>query len=417
MPLSRSRSRSPGRWRKLSRSRSRSRRRSRTPKKSRSPSKSHKSTRKHKSKSPRPRIPSPSPHRSRARSPSSITARNLRVQAKISETSLFAELVKDRNMRELAYKKLQAAKEKAVNQDEVQIIEGTDEKDGSNASSIENKAFVDNKDKSVNHNKEQQQAKFAGESGAIKCVDVVDIPVPMSDEGGTAGKTPPLPSNQSAVGAPPLPNPSSAANVASHTIAHTSPNTTSMISNSCAINVSHSPNFPTHAGVQQPPPPPPPPPLPQQSESTVLSQVSVPIAAPVLPNMSIPPPPIPIPVPAPNIMSKFNPPNNLVQLKSVDPPKPPIVAFKTKSLSKLPLPPGINQNDLESIDSPPSRSPSPPSKAQLKFPASTPKPPQKKSIKDLPMPPGLFYSSVFCALVFNIYICIYTHTQNIILVH
>lgn len=33
-------------------------------------------------------------------------------------------------MRELAYKKLQAAKEKVGNQDEVQIIENTDEKDG-----------------------------------------------------------------------------------------------------------------------------------------------------------------------------------------------------------------------------------------------------------------------------------------------
>ena len=119
--------------------------------------------------------------------------------------------------------------------------------------------------------------------------------------------------------------------------------------------------------------------------------VPIPVPVPVLPNLSVPPPPIPIPVPAPNTaMSKFNPPNNLVPLKSVDPPKPPIVAFKTKSLSRLPLPPGINQNDLESIDSPPSRSPSPPSKAQMKFPASTPKPPQKKSIKDLPMPPGKF---------------------------
>ncbi|XP_076653986.1 cyclin-dependent kinase 12 isoform X2 [Halictus rubicundus] len=379
LPLSRSRSRSPGRWRKIqSRSRSRSRRRSRTPKKSRSPSKSHKSVRKHKSKSPRPsRIPSPSPHRPRPRSPSSITARNLRVQAKISETSLFAELVKDRNMRELAYKKLQAAKEKAVNQDEVQIIEGTDDKDGSNASSENKASSTDNKDKYVNH---KDQAK--GTSESMKSVDVVDIPVPVSDDSGIAGKTPPLPMAVQSVSASNL----MPGGNQPPTVVYTSPTTAA--SNNCPVTVTSSPNFPTVTNVQAPP-------LPQSdpaNASCIPQQpsmpVPIPVPVPVLPNLSIPPPPIPIPVPAPNTaMSKFNPPNNLVPLKSVDPPKPPIVAFKTKSLSRLPLPPGINQNDLESIDSPPSRSPSPPSKAQMKFPASTPKPPQKKSIKDLPMPP------------------------------
>ncbi|XP_003704023.2 cyclin-dependent kinase 12 isoform X2 [Megachile rotundata] len=374
LPLSRSRSRSPGRWRKIqSRSRSRSRRRSRTPKKSRSPSKSHKSLRKHKSKSPRPsRIPSPSPHRPRARSPSSITARNLRVQAKISETSLFAELVKDRNMRELAYKKLQAAKEKAVNQDEVQIIEGTDEKDGGSASS-ENKVS-DNKDKYVNH---KEQLKPTNDS--VKSVDLVDIPVPMSDDNGIAGKTPPLPIVQS-VNAPNLMPGANQHTLATYT-------SSIALTSSCSVTVTSSPNFPAVTNVQAPPLP-----LSEPANTSGLPHVSmpvpIPVPVPVLPNLSVPPPPIPIPVPAPNTaMSKFNPPNNLVPLKSVDPPKPPIVAFKTKSLSRLPLPPGINQNDLESIDSPPSRSPSPPSKAQLKFPASTTKPPQKKSIKDLPMPP------------------------------
>lgn len=330
------------------------------------------------------------------------------MQAKISETSLFAELVKDRNMRELAYKKLQAAKEKAVNQDEVQIIEGTDERDdsGGNVSS-ENKTSTDNKDRSINH--KEQQAR-ASES----TVDVVDIPVPTtSDDGALAGKTPPLPPIGQSIAAASNSTSAVANPLAPHTIIHTSPNlsssSSSMPSNNCPITMSHSPNFPTPApGVQ--PPPPPPPPLPQSAEiaSTVLPQVSTPVvpmsvppipSAPILPNMSVPPPPIPpIPVPAPNIMSKFNPHNNLVPLKSVDPPKPPIVTFTTKSLKRLPLPPGINQNDLESIDSPPSRSPTPPSKTQSKFStATTPKPPQKKSIKDLPMPPGKFS---FCFLHF-----------------
>lgn len=49
-------------------------------------------------------------------------------------------------------------------------------------------------------------------------------------------------------------------------------------------------------------------------------------------------------------------------------------------LNKLPLPPGMKTTDLESIDSPPSRSPSP---------AQTPaKGKPKKGIRDLPLPPG-----------------------------
>lgn len=309
-------------------------------------------------------------------------------------------------MRELAYKKLQAAKEKAVNQDEVQIIEGTDERDGGSNVSSENKTSTDNKDRSSNH--KEQQAK-APESA----VDVVDIPVPTtSDDGALAGKTPPLPPIGQSVATVAAFNPTSGAManpLVPHAIIHTSPNPSSLSSamppNNCPITISHSPNFPAPApGVQ--PPLPPPPPLPQSAEvvSTVLPQVSasvVPVSvppippAPILPNMSVPPPPIPpIPVPAPNtIMSKFNAPNNLVPLKSVDPPKPPIVTFTTKSLKRLPLPPGINQNDLESIDSPPSRSPTPPSKTQSKFATvSMPKPPQKKGIKDLPMPPGKFFA-------------------------
>jgi cyclin-dependent kinase 12/13 len=170
--LSRSRSRSPHRWRKSSRSRSRSRRRSRTPKKSRSPnSKPHKTSRKHRSKSPRiSRIPSPV-HRSNRKSPTSIYERNLKVQAKISETSLFAELVKDRNMRELAFKKLQAAKEKA-SQDEVQIIEGSDEKDNSNGSSSTTTIIDRLNDKS-------STAATTPCPSMDLTVDVLDIPVPI----------------------------------------------------------------------------------------------------------------------------------------------------------------------------------------------------------------------------------------------
>lgn len=55
---------------------------------------------------------------------------------------------------------------------------------------------------------------------------------------------------------------------------------------------------------------------------------------------------------------------------------------KPKNVTKLPLPPGMNQEELEAIESPPSRSPSP-------LPVvAKPKTPPRKSIKDLPMPPG-----------------------------
>ena len=387
MPLSRSRSRSPGRWRKApSRSRSRSRRRSRSPKKkSRSPSKCHKTSRKHKSKSPRPsRIPSPLAHRPRhIRSPTSITARNLRVQAKISETSLFAELVKDRNMRELAFKKLQAAKEKAGCQDDVQIIEGTDERDG------ETRPPPGTPDKAPSNG---NQTLGIGE--ASQGVEIIDIPVPVvvtatssdfCEENSCAPRTPPLPTSAipTIPACPPgIPLPDSTSHFVHSPMANNNLGVTSN-SNGPSIPIiamtNNNTSYAEITSIKRTPPEIAFPPIPR---------------TPVLPNMSVPPPSMHITT-TPNAMAKFNTPNNLVPLKSVDPPKPPIVAFKTKSLSKLPLPPGINQNDLESIDSPPSRSPSPLSKGRVKEPlpgtSTGGLTGQKKGIKDLPMPPGIFF--------------------------
>lgn len=71
------------------------------------------------------------------------------------------------------------------------------------------------------------------------------------------------------------------------------------------------------------------------------------------------------------------------------PPAPPAEAAenggknsegKAKKVTKLPMPPGINQTDLEAIESPPSRSPTPP-------PAAKAKTPPRKGIMNLPMPP------------------------------
>lgn len=55
---------------------------------------------------------------------------------------------------------------------------------------------------------------------------------------------------------------------------------------------------------------------------------------------------------------------------------------KVKKVTKLPMPPGINQTDLEAIESPPSRSPTPPLPTRAKTPP-------RKGIMNLPMPPGM----------------------------
>lgn len=254
------------------------------------------------------------------------------MQVKIHETTLFAELVKTRNMRELeaSMKSLQKAYDKA-NQDDVQIIEGGDEKS-------------------------EEKARGGG-------VDVVDIPVPTTD--GENGKTPPLPVAATRLSTP-------------------------------CVSVNNSPGVVVEVPLQ-PPPLPPMPPAQEMAHQVPAPVPPIPVPAPppanAMPNLSVPPPPIPVPIHN-SFGNKFNSPNNLISIKMNDPPKPPIVEFKTKSLKKLPMPPGIDQNDLESIDSPPSRSPSPPKVTMMVrkevpiTPLGVGKLSRKRGIKDLPMPPG-----------------------------
>ncbi|XP_044583887.1 cyclin-dependent kinase 12 isoform X2 [Cotesia glomerata] len=359
--MSRSRSRSP-RWRKPSRSRSRERRRSRTPKRS-PPGKLPRSARK-RSKSPR-RIPSP--HRTRMRSPTSLKAINLRSQAKINETTLFAEMVKDRNIKELAYKKYQAAKEKEVNsQDDVQIIEGSDEKDSSSCSTDKSNGRVD------------------------KSVEIVDIPVPVPDT--SEGLTPPLPGQGSNSPFPPngasvcqkTPPPPPEEIPGTVPVPGTVPGTIHVPGTVPETAVSETTNVPGIVPGTVPVP---------STVPAVPTPNLIPVQAtvPVVTGNSVP-----VAVASPlNAISKFNTPNNLVPIKSIDPPKAPFVQFKTGKLSKLPLPPGINQNDLESIDSPPSRSPSPQRKGGTAGTGGTGGTPGtgamikniKKGITELPMPP------------------------------
>lgn len=86
-------------------------------------------------------------------------------------------------------------------------------------------------------------------------------------------------------------------------------------------------------------------------------------------------------------------PNNIHAVAVAPPPLPPQKPpestenggrsgeTKVKKVTKLPMPPGINQTDLEAIESPPSRSPTPPTPIKAKTPP-------RKGIMNLPMPPG-----------------------------
>lgn len=65
---------------------------------------------------------------------------------------------------------------------------------------------------------------------------------------------------------------------------------------------------------------------------------------------------------------------------------------KVKKVTKLPMPPGINQTDLEAIESPPSRSPTPP-------PAIKARTPPRKGIMNLPMPPGKKLVTIFFLII------------------
>ncbi|XP_044731727.1 cyclin-dependent kinase 12 isoform X2 [Chrysoperla carnea] len=164
--ISRSRSRSPARVR---------RRISRSPSWTRSSHYSHSSSsrshRKYRSRSPRPLRPSSprTPPRSRdirspERVPKSPTSRTLKLKEKISDTSLFAELVKDRHKRALALEKLLDKK------DETPKVE-------SNTPSNTGEGEMDiSEPETSNSQKENGIDLFASNDDSN--VAVVDIPVP-----------------------------------------------------------------------------------------------------------------------------------------------------------------------------------------------------------------------------------------------
>lgn len=122
-------------------------------------------------------------------------------------------------------------------------------------------------------------------------------------------------------------------------------------------------------------------PIPSDSkiEETRLNEIALPAVNNVSNNKAIPLPPRTPPLPG---EKGLTPPNKTEVDGTVSKEK-----VKIKSVTKLPMPPGINQTDLEEIESPPSCSPTPP--PQL-VKAKTP---PKKGIMNLPMPPGKFF---FC---------------------
>ena len=116
--------------------------------------------------------------------------------------------------------------------------------------------------------------------------------------------------------------------------------------------------------------------LPEVKMDIVESKPPTPQESVMLLPIIVKPPPVPAPVAPP--LPK--PPKPLTPKKSI-----PLLELskssKLKNVTKLPMPPGINQTDLETIESPPSRSPSP-------MPLPKAKTPPRKSIMNLPLPLG-----------------------------
>lgn len=225
----------------------------------------------------------------------------------MSETSLFAELVKDRNMRELAMKRLAALTDKS---DEPILVEETSQENNQPSSQEETTS-----------------------TPPPPTVNVDDIPVPKME-------SPPLPPTGKGVPGPyPL-----------------------------AMDPM---SFLPHGMV-----PPPNMLLPPTSktDSLIMSALNNQISESFVPCETL--------LEIVNSVNRTSEPVKkeiIVGVKNeLEPVKKSLLVTKPKSLTKLPMPPGIDQTDLESIDSPPSKSPSPVRE----------KTPPKKGIKDLPLPPG-----------------------------
>ncbi|GLH03551.1 Cyclin-dependent kinase 1 [Gryllus bimaculatus] len=466
--ITRSRSRSAPRWRRPSRSRSRSprgrnvrhwsrspsylgrgnrrssrsrsprakplipkRRRSQTPslRRSRSPF-----TRQRASRSPqtpprkvvkvRSRSPIPKSPRTPKSPLSSTSSKELRV-ANMSETSLFSELVKNKNTRELAMKWSAALKEKTAARDDSDDV------------------IVIDKDENSNDQTETPNPTPTPQFTHMAPVDVNSIPVPCENDippqvpaypqvpvavqASSGYYPPPLPrgvpphtvpgANQSQAVMPPVGNTPNAVPVVetspmlpqTYTIPSPSVTSTTPAAQTIPIVATVVPPPPAASAVPPttvlpttpppaaaataaaPPPPPPPPPAARVQETVITITSPKPPAKVVAPG----------PVPTQSSSGNEAQPNKQDAKLKIGPSDCTVGKTKAlgdsetsgsrmeanrpvnkpKDLTKLPMPPGIQQSDFESIDSPPSRSPTP-------EPVKTKQP----GIKDLPMPPGMLDS-------------------------
>lgn len=269
--------------------------------------------------------------RSRSMSPRTSSLRKIDFKEKISDTSLFAELVKDKHKRDKALAEILVNQNEAANE-LLQLNSGGPVQDsGENSLSNENYQIssIDVIDSTVT------PPVSNGVKNESNCMEIVDIPMPDAFTTTIEQQTNNLEGIQS---------------------------TTAATVNSLEPEIS-STQIPT-IGDEAPIP-------------TVINSVTT------MEMKTQPPPPPPLQPPPTNDL-------NNVKNKITTNNKP-------KSLTKLPMPPGVNVNDLEDVQSPsPPQTNSPVTKIlhqkYVKTVAPPPPPapqvvPTKKGLLNLPMPP------------------------------
>lgn len=311
----------------------------------------------------------------------------------MSETSLFAELVKDKNMRELAMKRLAAIKEKKKENKDSEPEENTPVKEVANTEPS------------------QPVPLEVDQSTYITPSDVNNIPIPCSDSVQPAQAS-----------YAPVPTPANFVYPPAATVTVPTAQVPPTVQQALSSTVPGSSAIITPHQIQVTAPPPSNYPNPTPSASVQASSAAVVVltsgqqtAVKFTPpktiitildnNMDISPvhensddvsvantapevihidpePPVVKPSVSEPVAIKPKPVNVEVEIT-----KPPVAevaptVLKPKSLTNLPMPPGIRQSDFESIDSPPSHSPSPEPVLNRR------KTPPRKGIRDLPMPPG-----------------------------
>jgi cyclin-dependent kinase 12/13 len=315
----------------------------------------------------------------------------------MSETSLFAELVKDKNMRELAMKRLAALKEKKKENKDSEPEESIPVKEGASTElsqavlvDVDQTTYVMPSDvnsipipcsDTVQPNQPAYPSVSAPTNFIYPPPTAVVVPnsqvpsgvqqVPSSEVPGSSGV---MPTDQLQVTVLPpssYPSTSSTSTPLSNTVMVTGsgqqtdvkitpPGTIITISDN-NMDIS-----PVH----------------ENSNDASLSS-----SAPDVIHIDSEPPVVKTSVSEP-VLVKPKPVTveaevNKLTIAEVVPP-----VLKPKSLTKLPMPPGIRQSDFESIDSPPSHSPSPEPVVNKH------KTPPRKGIRDLPMPPGKCFCTI-----------------------